>query len=191
MNPAALRHRYAAQRGGAAVEFALLAILLFVFIFGVIEISRMMYVWSTMTQVTSRAARGAAMTSPNAVALADMRRRAMFMSAPGGRLPLAGDIREGDIRIEYLNFDASTVIPDTSVPACLAQNTLNCLTNPQGATCVRFVRVRLCQRDSPGCTRVTYRPLAPLPGIHLLQVSMPFFTAMVPLQTMGTPGACS
>ena len=44
------------QRGVAAVEFALGSLLFFTFVFGVIELARALYVYSTMVEVTRRAA---------------------------------------------------------------------------------------------------------------------------------------
>jgi hypothetical protein len=191
MNHARCRHRFHAQRGVAAVEFALLAIILLVFIFGTIELARVVYLWSTMTQVTSQTARGAAITNrKDPVAWNAMRRRAMFLTAPGQTaLPFGGNIGLGHLQIEYLRFDAETVA--AAAPLCPAQNTVNCLNDPHGASCVRFVRVRLCNPDNPGCTKVVYQPLAPLPGINKLSVNMPWFTAIVPIGTMGTPGDCT
>jgi hypothetical protein len=187
MSKAGLRHRFAAQRGGAAVEFALLAIILFVFIFGTIEIARIFYVWSTMTQVTTRAARSVAMTSKADAPAALW--RAMFLDAAGGQVPLA-DIGTGHLRVEYLKFDAATPVATSALPACLALNTAKCLDDPHGDSCVRFVRVRLCKPNSDPCAPVTYQPLVALPGIDKLGINMPLFTAIVPLGTMGTPGAC-
>jgi hypothetical protein len=188
MSKAALRHRFAAQRGGAAVEFALLAIILFVFIFGTIEIARMFYVWSTMTQVTARAARSVAMAN-KADAPATLS-HAMFLDAPGGQLPLAGDIGTAHLRVEYLKFDAETPVTPSAVQACLALNTVKCLDDPHGDSCVRFVRVRLCKPGSAPCAPVAYQPLVTLPAIDKLGINMPLFTAIAPVGTMGTPGAC-
>jgi hypothetical protein len=191
MNNAGLRHRFRVQKGAAAVEFALLAIILFVFIFGTIELARIVYLWSTMTQVTSQVARGAAMTNPkDGVAWTAMLRRAMFLTTPGQtKLALGGDIGPGHLKVDYLKYDAETIA--AAAPLCPAQNTVNCLNDPHGASCVRFVRVRLCNPDNPGCTKVVYQPLAPLPGINKLSVNMPWFTAIVPIGTMGTPGDCT
>jgi hypothetical protein len=188
MSQPCLRYRFSAQRGGAAVEFALLAIIIFVFIFGTIEIARMFYVWSTMTQVTNRAARSVAIAS-KAAAPATLW-RAMYLPAAGKTLLLGGGIGEGHLRVDYLKYDAATPVAFDKVPACLALNTANCLDDPHGDSCVRFVRVRLCVPDSDPCGRVPYEPMVGLPGINQLRVSMPMFTAIAPLGTMGQPSAC-
>ena len=48
-----------AQRGAAAVEFAIIAMLLFTVLFGIIEFGRLFYVINTVQEVTRRAAREA------------------------------------------------------------------------------------------------------------------------------------
>jgi hypothetical protein len=182
-------HRVLRQRGHAAVEFALIAVILFSFVFGTIETARIVYVWSTMTQVISQTARGAALTSPKDTDEWDaMRLRAMFLSEAGQTLPLAGDIGIGHLRIDYLKFDATTTV---AAPLCRAQNTVNCLNAPTGDSCVRFVRVRLCQPGDGACASVSYQPLVNFPGLNVLKVAMPHFTAIAPLETMGKPGDCS
>ena len=44
-------------------RFAILGVLFFTFVFGVIEVSRALYLWNTMTEVTRRAARAAAVSN--------------------------------------------------------------------------------------------------------------------------------
>jgi hypothetical protein len=144
-----------------------------------------------MTQVPSQAARGAAFTNRKDPLKRDpMLRRAMFLTAPGqDTLPLGGNIGLGHLQIDYLRHNAQSVA--SAAPLCPAQNTVNCLNDPQGACCVRFVRVRLCDPAKPGRAKLPYQSLVPTPGVHKLNINMPWFTAIVPLETMGTPGDCS
>src|SRR4051812_15383650 len=58
--------RGARREGGVyAVEFSLVALIFFVFVFGTIELSRAMYLFNTLQEVTRRAAAAAAVASPN------------------------------------------------------------------------------------------------------------------------------
>ena len=57
------------RRGAAAVEFALIAPLMLLFTFGMIEISRMMMVKNAATQATREGARMAILPSANAEAV--------------------------------------------------------------------------------------------------------------------------
>lgn len=177
--------RPAQQRGVAAVEFSLVAIIMFMFIFGTMEISRAIYLWSTMTAVTNRAARAASMTGFDDTAGKEtLRRDAMFLASSGGRLALTDDIGVDNLAIDYLGLDAATHV--TTLPTSNAENTAICLNNPAAANCVRFVRVRLCQAET-NCTPMPYRPLTLLPGIDVFNINMPTFAAIAPVASLGMP----
>jgi len=177
-----------AQCGVAAVEFALGAILFFTFVFGVIELARALYMWSTMIEVTRRAARGASMADfSDPSILAAVRGKAMFAELPGG-LPLRGKLSEDNLSIDYLNGSLERVSP---VPACPEQNIINCNTDPEGASCIRFVRVRLCVAgDSADCTRVDYDPIISANFFPGAPLKYPTFATVTPVATLGhQPGA--
>jgi hypothetical protein len=177
--------RRARQRGVAAVEFTLVATIMFMFIFGTMEISRAMFLWSTMTAVTSRAARDAATTAfDDAAGKNTLRRNAMFLATDTGRLALTDDIGIANLAIDYLGLDAATQV--ATPPTSSAENTAICLNNPAAANCVRFVRVRLCVAGT-SCTPMPYRPLTLLPGIDVFSIAMPTFAAIAPVGSLGTP----
>ncbi len=180
--------RPARQGGHAAVEFGLVAIVFFSFVFGALEIARGAYLWSTLTQVTNRAARGAAMTNPaDAAAMAQVRRNAMFGNS-SGRLALGGAIDDSYLHIDYLARDGATVV--TVLPPCPVQNIANCNSDPNGSSCIRFVRVSLC-RPNTNCDQVPYIPLAGVGGLTAFNFDMPRFTTVVAAQTLGLPAACT
>lgn len=182
-----LRKRH--EGGHTAVEFGIFAIALFTFIFGTIEMGRALFVWNTMAEVTARAARAAAMANFNdAAASSQLRRDALGIAAPDDKLFLANEITHENLVIDYLRRDGATVVDP--MPPCPAMNVVNCLANPDGPQCIHFVRVRLCKKDT-NCDHVPYTPLMPLPGIDRLNVSMPWFSAVVPAETLGMPGACT
>jgi hypothetical protein len=183
MNGHRPRHRSAPQHGTASVEFAVVGIVLFLFIFGVMEISRALFLWSTMTEVASRAVRAAAMTDFNDAAGKDqLRQHAMFLSASGDKLILTSNIGYDYLKIDYLSPDA--VNPVASMPANPADNTALCLNKPNDTGCVRYVRVRLCMPNT-NCTPVPYVPMLSLPGMAAFNINMPVFTAISPVETLG------
>ena len=57
------------QRGTAAVEFALIASLLFMLLFGVMEMSRVLFYWNTATEATRLGARLAVVCNKDAAAI--------------------------------------------------------------------------------------------------------------------------
>jgi len=190
MNRAATRRSLAAQCGATAVEFSFAAMVFFTFVFGVIELARAMYMWSTMVEVTRRAARFASAANFAApLALADVKHRAMFADLPGG-LPLRGDVSENNLLIDYLNGSLAPVDP---MPACPEQNIINCNIDPEGDSCIRFVRVRLCVESSgASCSRVDYVPMVGAGFFPGGPLQFPTFATVTPVATLGRqPGAAS
>ncbi|SHH40781.1 TadE family protein [Massilia sp. CF038] len=171
------------QFGVAAVEFALGSMLFFTFVFGVLELARALYAYSTMVEVTRRAARAAAFTDfSNAGALDGVRRVAMFGDIPGG-MPLRGNLQEQHLAIDYLNGTLEQVSP---MPACPEQNIINCNQDPEGASCIRFVRVRLCYQGSgPDCSRVEYVPIIGANFFPGAPLHFPSFATVTPVATLG------
>jgi hypothetical protein len=177
----------ARQRGAAAVEFALVAVVFFGFVFGVLEVARGAFLWSTLTQVMNRAARGAAMANPSdATAMALVRRNAMFNT--GGKLALGGDIDTSYLHIDYLARDGTTAV--TVLPPCPVQNIANCINDPNSSSCIRFVRVSLCMPGT-NCTPVRYTSLVGLDILAAFHLDMPTFTTVVAAQTLGMTGTCT
>ena len=155
------------QGGVFAVEFAMLATLFFIFLFALLEVARAVYLWNLVPEITRRAARAAAVTDfSNASAVQAVRELAILRSAPG-RLPLGGAISDAYVRIDYLSQSSgggvSAALPVGVMPACPQRNRINCLDDPHGASCIRFVRAQLCVPAAGGsCERVPYRPILPL-----------------------------
>lgn len=174
------------QAGTAAVEFALVAIIFFTFVFGVIELARLLFVFNTLHEVTRRAAAAAVNVYPRDTNGTDrVRQNAIFRSSPGG-LMLANPITDRDIRLEYLRFDLS-VIPQTSWPSDAGTNRQICMMNPRAPTCIRFVQVRVCDPAETGqCNRVRSQLL-----LSLIDMRVPFHqaTTIVPVESLGyVPG---
>lgn len=187
--PSLVRRR--AQQGVAAVEFSLVAILFFTLVFGIIEVARAMYICNTLQEVTRRAAALATNTDfSNALAMQDVREAAVFRTTKGF-LAFAEPITDEHINIDYMriqrNGTALTMarIPDGALPASPAQNLANCTSDPYGASCIRLVRVRVCQEGSGAeCTRVPYQTLF---SLIPLPFGLPRSVTIATAETLGMP----
>jgi hypothetical protein len=174
------------QAGVAAVEFALLALIFFTFVFGIIEIARLLYVFNTLQEVTRRAAGAAASVyATDSDATARVRQYAIFRNTPGG-LVLAPPITDEHIRLEYLRFDLS-VIPSGTLPVDAAANRGLCMMDPHAANCIRFVQAQVCDPAESGqCNPVRFQMLLPL-----IDLRMPLHkaTTITPIESFGyVPG---
>ena len=191
-------HRGRRRQGGVfAVEFAMLALLFFLFLFAMLELARAVYVWNMVHEITRRAARGAAVTDfSDAGALQAVRTHAVLRATPGA-LPLGGGISDAYVRIDYLSQAASgaalAAVPVTVMPGCPQRNRINCLNDPNGASCIRFVRARLCVPGDGGrCESVPYRPILPLLGVMFPSgagaVRLPSGATVAVAESLGYPG---
>lgn len=143
------------QAGVAAAEFAILAVLFFTLVLSVMELARAMYVFNTMYEATRYAANAASMTSHrDSASLERIRQHAMLRTSPGP-LPLGAPVTDRNVRIDYLaltrddeNRMSLQEIPTASLPLCPRQNREICMTDPNAANCIRFVRARICAEDN-------------------------------------------
>src|SRR5437667_8265592 len=91
------------QRGAAAVEFALIAIVFFMILLGSMEFGRLMYIWNTAQEVTRRAAREAVVrdftTQTGAI-----KREAIFRGGTSGavNLPAGVEFTNTTVRLVYM-----------------------------------------------------------------------------------------
>lgn len=164
----AFRRPTIAQRGVAAVEFALLALIFFTFVFGIFEVARMMFVYNTLQEVTRRAAAAATHVYPkDASAIDKLKQDAVFRDTPG-ELVLVPPVSDQHIRLSYLKYDLS-VIPESSWPSDAAKNRQICTGNPHAANCIRFVQAQICEPDTTDtCRAVTSKMVFPLINWNLL-----------------------
>jgi Flp pilus assembly protein TadG len=84
--------RRQSSRGAAAVEFALVSMVLFSILFGAFEISRLMFYWNSAAEVTRLGARMAVVCDPNATSRDAIRTRMRQL------LPIIAD---ADITVAY------------------------------------------------------------------------------------------
>lgn len=182
-----------AQRGVAAVEFAFVAIVFFLVVFGTIELARIMYMYNTLADVTRSAARAAANIDwDDTAALDRAKQHAIFRNSPG-ELPFGAPVTDKHILIDYMYLEQSggtiRMKPITgSMPTCPGRNRHNCLTNPYSSSsssadvCVRLVRARICKLNSPNCENVGYQTLF---SLFDLGVPLPTSTTIVTAETLG------
>ena len=126
--------------------------------------------------------------------MASVRQRALFNSSSGPLL-LASFVTDANVQIDYVSValggnNSMTLTPISSgmMPACPARNVVNCMADPNGASCIRFVRARICVADGSGaCNPVQYQPMVSLTG---LSFSLPTAIAFARAQSLGyQPGA--
>ena len=183
------------QGGVFAVEFGMLALLFFLFVFAMLEVARAVYMWNLVHEITRRAARGAAVADfSNAAALQAVREHAVLRAGPGS-LPLGGGISDAYVRIDYLSLASGTpvTLPVSALPGCPQRNRINCLNDPHGASCIRFVRARLCMPGQGArCDSVPYRPILPLLGLVFPSgakaVRLPSGATVAVAESLGYPG---
>jgi Flp pilus assembly protein TadG len=94
------------QGGTTTVEFALIAMLFFILLFGIIEFGRLFFVWNTLNEGTRRGARVAAVSAINAPAIANV---AVFQAPGGGGTPVLPGLSTANVRVRYLD-DAGAVL---------------------------------------------------------------------------------
>jgi hypothetical protein len=185
----AYRSNFVRQTGATAVEFAIVAGVLFVFIFGLLEVIRSVYVINTIQEVTRRAASGAAGTDFRDSGAMDAVLRDAVLSN-SGQLPLGDPITSQDVRIDYMalirNPDGSLrlhEIAKADLPTCRQQNLLTCTANQNDPSCIRFVRARICDHaDQAGCSPVHYKTVFSLGTFPL---DLPPAVTVVPAESLG------
>jgi hypothetical protein len=171
-----------AQAGTAAVEFALVAIVFFMLVYGILEVARVMYVFNTLQEVTRRAAAAAVNVYPtDTAAIAKLKQDAVFRTSPG-ELVLGPPVSDNHIRIDYLAYDLS-VIPAGALPSCASVNQQICMANPHSASCIHFVEVRVCDpSNTSACVAVQSQGMFPLAS---LPVQLPTAPTISPVETLG------
>lgn len=176
------------QEGVFAVEFGLIAFAFFLVLFAIIEVARALFLWNTVQEITRHAARDAASANFADPAAMQVIRNAAIFNPSSGILLFSGNVDQSYVTVDYMWLDTSGAMwpiaggSTPTAPATATQNMINCANNPNEASCIRFVRVQLCQPGSTGsaCTPVNYTTLLPL-------FSDLFASADAPLQLPTSP----
>lgn len=180
------------QSGVAAVEFSLVALIFFTVVFATLELARVEFLFNTLEEVTRRAAAAAANVDyTDATAMKQVQAGAVFRNA-SGPLALGDPVTADNVKIDYLSVSNATwdLAHMSALPACPAANRSNCMTDPHGDNCIRFVRARVCESvDSAGnCTPMSYQMMFPF--FNLTGVKLPVSETILPAGSLGAaPGS--
>lgn len=102
----AIRRIPVKNAGLAVVEFAVVGLLAFIFLFSAFEFARLMYTWNSLTEGTRRGARVAAVCPLNHTAIANV---TIYRSPTGTDLGLGfPGLTTGNVLIEYLTGAGTT-----------------------------------------------------------------------------------
>lgn len=104
------------QRGVAAVEFALIASLLFTLLFGIMEMNRVLFYWNTATEVTRLGARLAVVCEKDATIIKTRMSNILGILAPDNidiaYTPVGCDINScRSVTVSITGVNVSTFIP--------------------------------------------------------------------------------
>jgi hypothetical protein len=175
-------------------EFALTVVVFLGALFFVIEAARAIYLVNTLQEATRRAAHAAAVSDFSDTAVMNaVRQNAVLRDTPGA-LVLGDPVTDAHIRIDYLSLARAggggmtpTPIAASDLPACPARARINCALDPNGASCIRLVRVRVCAPGGGDCDPVPYRPILPL---VTMGYALPVSTTIVRAESLGfAPGS--
>jgi len=192
MRPLRILSTARSQRGVAAVEFALIAVVFFMVLLGIAEFGRIMYVWNTTQEVTRRAAREAVVRDFSAAETAAIKREAIFQAGTSGTvsLPAGVEITNTTVRLVYLTVDAggnTVAITAGNMPADPADNISACGDVARMfISCIRFVQACIAVDDT--CvSSIPYQPMVVLLG-NLgidLAINIPASTVVMPAESLG------
>ena len=146
------------QRGTTSVEFAIVGMVMMLCLFGVIEVSRLLFVINTLGESTRRGARLAVVCPVNDAAIAQM---AVFNSTGGTNSPIVNGLSTANIQLEYLDVTGAPISSDLSIPATYAT--------------INYVRVQI----------VNYVHQWIFPGN--LTFNMPPLPSTLPRESLGVP----
>ncbi|MGL4318547.1 MAG: TadE/TadG family type IV pilus assembly protein [Pseudomonas sp.] len=148
------------MRGVYVVEFAIIGLLLFIMLFGVLEMGRLYFTVNTLNETVRRGARLASVCD-----ISDPRilRRAIFNAADDtGASGLIGNLETADLTLVYLDANGAVVAApsDTS--------------GSSGFRAIRYVQLRV--------ENFTFDSLIPVLGG---QITLPVFRATLPRESLG------
>ncbi|MBD8529372.1 MULTISPECIES: TadE family protein [unclassified Massilia] len=170
-----------------AVEFSLVALIFLTVVFATLELARMEFLLNTLEEVTRRAAAAAANVDyRDSTAIEKVQANAIFRNSPGP-LALGDPVIANHVKIDYLSVSNTTwdLTHMSTLPTCPAANRSNCMTNPHGGNCIRFVRARVCASmdDAGSCYPVSYQMVFPF--LNLSGMKLPSAETIVPAGSLG------
>ena len=146
------------QKGQTLVEFALVAMIFFVILFGLIEFARALWTWNTIAQATRAGARFAVVEAPTA-ADTEVKNYVVYLNSAGTGAPVLPGLTTSNVTIQYLDL--------TTNPATVAAT----LSEKRSSD---VVQVRI--------TGYSFSFVLPILGSTL---TLPPFTTTLPLEGLG------
>jgi hypothetical protein len=168
------------QQGAAAVEFALIAVILFTLLFGILEFGRLFFVINSMQEITRRAAREQVVRWINQTTT--VQRIAVLRPGSTGTVnfPGVGDITNANVRLSFYNTYANALSgtnPITGI-ASPSENITNCMNTE--TDCIKFVRATLTRPDG---SLLDFNVIAPYMPRETF--SLPRSTVIMPAEALG------
>lgn len=164
----------AKQRGAAAVEFGIIAMVFFTLFFGIIEFGRFFYLYNTVQEVTRCAARQATVTWKGN--WGSIPQQCLF----GQNELVAGwEIQASNVHLRALNLAGGEANPGS-----IGDNISNCVADPAGTNCIRYVEASIvaCDTNGENCQPIPYQPVF---GLIPLQLNIPNSTVTMPAESLG------
>lgn len=165
----------ARQRGAAAVEFALIAVIFFGMLFGIVEFGRGLYVWNSVQEVTRYVAREAVVCWRDDWGAIQARG---LMGMPS--LPAAPELAIENIDIDALRRANMAVMNPNAPPSSVADNLRNCEASDADTPspdCIGYVRVKVDASFTPLIGTLLWFPLPNIP--------LPPSTVVMPAESLG------
>jgi len=100
------------QKGAAMVEFALIALLFFMILFGIIEFGRALFTYNTLVEATRRGARVAAVCPADDKGMLQVKQVTVFdPNTPDGTTTITGllGLTTSNVTVSYLKSDMTPV----------------------------------------------------------------------------------
>jgi hypothetical protein len=144
------------QKGLYIVEFALVAGLFFVLLFGIIEFARALFTWNTLTEATRRGARLAAVCPVGHASIANV----TVFNDPGiaGASPILPTLSSADVITQYLD--------------------------QAGAVTANFNDIRYVRVSIIGFQHTLLIPPL-IPGLPVMTLNAPTFETTLPRESLG------
>lgn len=165
------------QRGVASVEFALIAVVFFTLLFGVIEFGRLLFSINSVQEVTRRAARE--QTVRWVTDTSEVKREAVLHPGSGGNFPGMPDVDDTKVQLDFYNTYSNAATDTNRIEGVSdpLENFNNCYWSE--TNCIRFVRAELTKNDGSPVTFTTIVPF--LPDSFVL----PRSTVIMPAEALG------
>lgn len=155
------------QQGKALVELALIALLFFMILLGVMEFARAWFIYNTLVEATRRGARVAAVCPISSAGTLQVKQVTVFdPKTPDGKSKMTGlvGLKTDNVVVSYYNSATPGWI---SGPLASNESTYNTIT---------FVRVQL--------SNISNYLILNIPGFHM-SFAMPTIQTTLPSQSLG------